>query len=159
MKKVLSLFLAFALFTTSFASSGYSILTKRATEIYLPIGQSTTISLMDLSVIKVKDYENLSGKHLNFFQRIAFRAGQRKLRNSIAADGTVTNEKLLKAMSNGDPSTGFNIGWFALGLILGLIGVLLSYLINGDEDVKRNRHKWAWIGWGVWVIILVATLL
>ncbi|MEO9144100.1 MAG: hypothetical protein ABI237_00960 [Ginsengibacter sp.] len=46
-----------------------------------------------------------------------------------------------------------------MGLLLGLIGVLLSYIINGDEDVKRNRHKWAWIGWGVWVAILVLTLL
>ena len=60
-------------------------------------------------------------------------------------------------MTSGD--SGFNGGWFVLGLLLGLIGVLLSYIINGDQDVKRNRQKWAWIGWGVWVVVFVLTLL
>jgi hypothetical protein len=144
MKKILFLLAAFALFTTSYASSGF--LTKKASEIYLPLGKNLTISLQDLSVIKISDYERLSGRHL-------------KLRHSFAADGTITNNQLLKAVSNGEPGSGFNIGWFALGLFTGLIGVLLSYIINGDEDVKRNRHKWAWIGWGVWVVIVVLTLL
>jgi predicted membrane metal-binding protein len=157
MKKILFLLAAFALFTTSYASSGF--LTKKASEIYLPLGKNLTISLQDLSVIKISDYERLSGRHLNFFDKIAFKIGQKKLRHSFAADGTITNNQLLKAVSNGEPGSGFNIGWFALGLFTGLIGVLLSYIINGDEDVKRNRHKWAWIGWGVWVVIVVLTLL
>lgn len=159
MKKILFLCVAFALFTTSFASSGYSYSSSKATEIYVPIGQNRSISLMDLSVIKVKDYERLSGKHLNFFERMTFRAGQKKLRNSFAADGTVTNKKLLKAMSNGDPSSGFNLGWLLLGFFLGLIGVLLSYILNGDEDVKRGRHKWAWIGFGLWLVFFIFVVL
>ena len=161
MKKTFILLItAFAIATTSFGSATIpSSLPKTANEIYLPIGKNMQISLKDLSEIKVKDYQKITGKHLNFFQKITFKAGQRKLRQSISADGTITNQKLLKAMSNGDPSSGFNIGWFALGLILGLIGVLLSYIINGDPDIKRNRQKWAWIGWGVWVVILILTLL
>lgn len=158
MKKFLFLFAAFALFASSFASSGYSN-SNKATDIYVPIGKNTTISLMDLSVIKIKDYEKLSGRHLNFFERLTFKAGQKKLRNSFAADGTVTNKKLLKAMSNGDPSSGVNIGWLVLGFLLGLIGVLLSYILNGDEDVKRGRHKWAWIGFAAWVVIVLLTVL
>lgn len=155
MKKALIFFVAFAIFATSFASTGFRYAPAKATNIYIPIGNNTKISLMELSTMKVKDYEKLSGRHLNFFQKITFKAGQKKLRNSFSADGTITNKKLLKAVSNDGITTGFNIGWFALGFFLGLIGVLLSYIINGDQDVKKNRQKWAWIGFGVWVVILI----
>ncbi|HEV2832353.1 MAG TPA: hypothetical protein VGW31_10280 [Hanamia sp.] len=159
MKKVIFLFVAFSLFATSFASSGFNALPKNAADVYLPMGNNTQISLMDLSVIKVKDYQKISGKHLNFFERIAFKAGQRNLRKSISEDGTITNKKLLKAIESGDHSTGFHIGGFALGFLLGIIGVLLAYVIGGDEDVKKNRAKWAWIGFGLYVVIVVAILL
>ncbi len=159
MKKIVIIISALAIFTTSFASSGFTSVPKKANEIYLPIAKNVQISLQNLSEIKVKDYEKLSGNHMNFFQRLTFKMGQRKLRSSIAADGTITNKKLVKAISNGDITSGFNGGWFVLGLLLGLIGVLLSYIINGDPDVKRNRQKWAWIGWGVWVVIFILTIL
>lgn len=159
MKKVLFLFVAFAIFSTSFASSGFSSLPKKASDIYLPVGKDMRISLMDLSLIKVKDYEKISGNHLNFFERITFKAAQNKLRKSINEDGTVTNKKLLKAIADGDHSVGFHLGGFALGFLLGLIGVLLAYVIGGDEDVKRNRAKWAWIGLGVYVVAIVIILL
>ena len=159
MKKLFLLLSAIALFTTSFAASGYSSLPKKATEIYLSVGQNNKISLMELSTMKVKDYEQLTGKHLNFFQKLTFKAGQKKLRNSFSADGTITSKKLLKALSSDGITSGFNIGWFALGFFLGLIGVLLSYVINGDEDVKRNRQKWAWIGFGVWVLIIIIAII
>ena len=159
MKKTLFLFVAIALVTSSFAASGYSYLPKKATEIYVPIGQNAQISLMELSTMKVKDYEKITGKHLNFFQKLTFKAGQKKLRNSFTADGTVTNKKLLKAVASDGITSGFNIGWFALGFFLGLIGVLLSYVINGDEDVKRNRQKWAWIGLGVAIVLYILLLI
>lgn len=159
MKKIIFLFAALAFFTTSFASSGISYSPKKATEIYLPMGKDMRISLMDLSVISVKDYQKISGKHFNFFQKIAFKSGQKKLRNSIDADGTITNKKLMKVMMDRDNPGGFNGGWLALGFFLGLIGVLLSYVINGDEDIKKNRQKWAWIGFGVYVVLVVILLL
>lgn len=160
MKKVFILLAAIAIFTTSFASSGFLVSSpKRATEIYLPINKNMQISLKDLSVIKIKDYEKLSGKHLNFIEKITFKTGQKKLRNSIATDGTITNKKLLKTMSADDHSVGFHIGGFALGFFLGLIGVLIAYIIKGDEAIDRNRRKWAWIGFGVYVVLLLAIVL
>jgi hypothetical protein len=156
MKKVLLFVTAFAIFTTSFGASGFSHLPKKATEVYLPIGNHMQISLMDFSKIGVKDYEKISGKHLSFFEKMSFKAGQKKLRKSIAEDGTVTNQKLLKMMSGEDHSVGFHLGGFALGFFLGLVGVLIAYIITGDRDVDRNRRKWAWIGFGVYVVLLVA---
>lgn len=160
MKKVCVLLAAIAIFASSFASSGFLVSSpKKATEIYLPINKNVQISLKDLSEIKIKDYEKVSGKHLNLFEKISFKAGQKKLRNSIAPDGTITNKKLLKAMSADDHSVGFHIGGFALGFFLGLIGVLIAYIIKGDEAVDRNRRKWAWIGFGVYIALLVAILI
>lgn len=159
MKKIVILLFGFALITTAFAS--YVVVPsapKKAMEIYLPLGKNMQISLKDLSQIRVKDYEKLTGNHLNFFQKMSFKAGQKKLRNSISADGTIKNQRLSKLLSAGDVTNGFNIGWFALGLFLGLIGVLLSYIIKGDAEVKKNRQKWAWIGFGVWIVILLLTL-
>ena len=57
-----------------------------------------------------------------------------------------------------DGTTGFHSGGFFLGLLVGLIGVIIAYIIKDEK--KKNRVKWAWIGWGVWVVIaliLIAT--
>ena len=157
MKKVLFLFAAFAIFATSFATSGFSNLPKKASEVYFPIGSSgKTISLMDLSTINVKDFENISGRHLKFFDRLGFKLAQKKLRHSINTDGTINNKKLNKFLDQGDHSTGFHLGGFALGFFVGLIGVLIAYLIN--DDYKRNRVKWAWIGFGIYVVLLIILL-
>lgn len=156
MKKISILIAVLGLFAKPFASSGFSSLPKNATDILIPIGNNAQISLMALSEIKVADYEKLSGRHLNFFQRLSFKIGQRKIRNSIASDGTISNKNLLKAMADGDnKSSGFDIAGLALGLFLPVIGVLIAYLIGGDEAVKRRRVKWVWIGFGIFLAVLI----
>lgn len=158
MKKILVLFTALCFLTNTFAAFEIKHPTKNAAEIFLPVGNAgQKISLMDLSKISVKDFEKLSGKHLNFFDRIAFKSGQRNLRNGISVDGTIENKKLLKFTDgDGDHSTGFHFGGFALGFFLPLIGVGIAYLIGGEEDVRRNRVKWAWIGTGISATIFSA---
>lgn len=149
MKKIITLLAVLAVSTTSFASTGFKLVPKKATELFLPIGNNIKISLMSLSEISIKEYEKVSGKHLNFFQKLSFKAAQKKLRNGIAADGIITNKKLAKAMSEVDHSVGFHMGGFALGFFFNFIGVIVAYLIKTDKDVDRNRRKWAWIGLGV----------
>ncbi len=157
MKKFYFLVIAIAIYSTSFSFSTISSLPKKASEVYLPIGTTgKQISLFDLSRIDVKEFENISGRHLKFFDRIGFKLAQKKLRNSINADGTIENKKLNKFLDQGDHSTGFHLGGFALGFLVGLIGVLIAYLIN--DDYKKNRVKWAWIGFGVYVVILVIVI-
>ena len=160
MKKLLLLLTAFCLLTTSFAAFEIKPAAKKANEIFLPVGKDMRISLMDLSVITVKDFEKLTGKHLNFIDRIGFKAGQKKLRKSISSDGTINNKRLLKFVNgDGDHSTGFHVGGFLLGFFLGLIGIVIAYVAGGDDDVKRNRAKWAWIAFGTYVVIILALFL
>jgi hypothetical protein len=160
MKKILLFFAALAVFTSSFAFSGFSSLPKKADDVYIPIGTTgLRISLKDLSTIDVKDFEKLSGRHLNFFDKLGFKLAQKKLRNSIKPDGTIDNKRLNKLLELGDHSTGFHLGGFALGFLLSIIGVLLAYVIGGEEEVKRNRVKWAWIGFGLFVVIYLVLIL
>ena len=149
--------MAIAIYSTSFSFSSISSLPKKASEVYIPIGTTgKQISLLDLSKIDIKQFENISGRHLKFFDRLGFKIAQKKLRNSINADGTIENKKLNKFLDQGDHSTGFHLGGFALGFLVGLIGVLIAYLIN--DDYKKNRVKWAWIGFGIYVVLLIVVL-
>ena len=162
MRKVTICIMLFATF--SVANSTTSVNTKpplKASEIYLPVGKSgELLSLQELSVIKIKDFEALTGKKMKLMDRIGFKASQNQLRNSIDRDGTFNKKQLQKYLNKkkADGTTGFHSGGFFLGLLVGLIGVIIAYFIKDEK--KKNRVKWAWIGWGIWVviaIILVAT--
>lgn len=156
MKKILSFFIAVSMLAVSFAATGINAPLKKATDLYLTIGKNgEQISLMDLSRISVKDYQTISGRHMKFFEKMSFKFSQKKLAKSINADGSLNNKRLAKMLAEGDMSTGFHIGGFALGFFLGLIGVLIAYVANNNDN-KRNRVKWAWIGFG---IILVLNLI
>lgn len=125
----------------------------------IPVGKKgELISLLDLSEMKVKDFELVSGKELNTVHTVGFKLAQREIRKSINADGTVNKKKLAKVLTRINAGeTGFHVGGFALGFLVGLVGVLIAYLIK--DDYKRNRVKWAWIGFGVILVINLLFLL
>ena len=124
-----------------------------ASAVLIPVGtEGKKISLLELSTISRPALEKLTGKKMNFTQRLAFKGAQQKLRQGIDDNGIVTNNKLKKVFA-GDGSQGFHLGGFALGFLLGVIGVLIAYLINDDK--KKTRVKWAWIGLIAWIAILL----
>jgi len=90
-----------------------------------------------VSKMSVKDYEVLTGKKMNFAERFAFKITKKRFEKKLA-------------MAE-DLSSGFNIGGFALGFFLGLIGVLIAYIFIKDA----NLRKWSWIGLGVVVAIAI----
>lgn len=129
----------------------------KASDIRIPVGNTgKVIDLQELSTIKVADYEKMTGKTMSWFHRVEFKLAQKKLRNSINDDGTLNNKRLEKLARDMDEGGGFHAGGFFLGFLLGLIGVLIAYLINDDK--RRNRVKWAWIGWGVFVVIYLVII-
>ena len=154
MKKLMILFLAFLFLSNSFAN--ISILTppKKASELFIPIGTTgQKISLMELSQINQTDLQTFTGRKMGIMEKIAFKAAQKELKNNINPDGTFNKRFAKKLEKRSEGTTGFHAGGFFLGFLLGPIGVLIAYLIKDDK--KRNRVKWAWIGWGAWVAIII----
>ena len=154
MRKFSVLLLSFFVAVMSYAAiSPVKPAPKKASEIMIPIGKNgELISLLDLGDIKVKDFELVSGKDFNAVQKLGFKLTQREIRKSISADGTVNKKKLTKVLTRINAGeSGFHIGGFALGFLLGLIGILIAYLIK--DDYKRNRVKWAWIGLAAVVVL------
>jgi hypothetical protein len=155
MKKIALLIISLVLLSGVFAAENFSKPTLKATEIYLPVGKTgKVISLMELSSLRVKDFEELTGNKMKFFDRLGFKAAQKQLRNNINYDGTFNSKKIERFVKRKYGSgEGFQAGGFFLGFLLGLIGILIAYLINDDQ--KRNRVKWAWIGLGAGVALLL----
>jgi hypothetical protein len=151
MKRILGLFLALSVLTTSFAAGTASVLPSKkpakinAADVLIPIGKTgQQVSLLDLSHMKVREVESLTGQKMKLADKIGFKMAQKELARSIADDGTIDSQKLNKLAAKKADGGGFHIGGFALGFFLGLIGVLIAYLIN--DDLKRSRVKWAWLG-------------
>ena len=158
MKKILFLAVSMLFISASFAISDIEIKPRvKASEIKISIGNGQQISLLDLSRMSVKDVELVSGRKMKFADRLTFRAAQHKLRQQISRDGTIDSKKFIKKLNKAENGSGFNLGGFALGFLLGLIGVLIAYLIKGDDQAARR--KWAWIGFAIWVVIWLILLL
>ena len=161
MKKIITVFLVFVCITQTFGALNIEVPPLTANEITIPIGNTgKSISLEELSTISIKNFEQLTDKKMGLADKMMFKNAQRKIRNSINNDGTLNNkkiEKIYKKSSDTVNGGGFNIGGFALGFLLGLIGILISYIINNENNA--SRHKWAWIGFGVWIaIVLIASV-
>lgn len=104
MKRIITLCVALSIFASSFAAGTSMILVPKkspspnANQIMVPVGKNgEKISLMDLSVMKVKDYEAITGKKMNLSNKLAFRIIQKKLRNNIDANGNLNTKLLMKA--------------------------------------------------------------
>ena len=171
MKKVITLLGFIAVFSATYSSNNsFSVppvdRPVKATEVYIPIGNTgQMISLMDLSQIKLKDIEKMTGKKMSRFDKMNFKIAQQQLRKNINEDGSFSKDRVekyfTKAAVNGEPAIagvgGINWGGLALGLFLSLIGVLIAYLISGGD--KGSRIKWAWIGAIISLIIWGAVLI
>lgn len=160
MKRFLAFLTACCILTSGIASVTIEPTPKNANEIFVPLGNSgNKISLQALSEISIKEFESVSGKKLKLIEKATFKLAQKDLRKSINPDGTINSKKLEKSLNKfADGEGGFHIGGFALGFLLGLIGVLIAYLIKDDK--KSNRVKWAWLGLAAWLVIfLIAVVL
>lgn len=158
MKKSLFILITFLLIGSLYANVNVVAPVLKASEVFIPIGNSgQKISLQELSEINMKDLQKLTGKKMSFFEKMGAKAGQRKLKQHIHADGTLDNGFVKKLESKRGLFGVFNLGGFALGLFLSLLGVLIAYLITTGD--KKGRIRWAWIGAIISFIIWGAILI
>ncbi len=154
MKKLFPLIISFFLIENCLAITPTFFETPpkiKASALMVPIGKTANkISLLELANISKSDLEKLTGNKMNYLQRLSFKIAQLKIKKMINKDGFVKNRRLLNALAI-DGETGFHLGGFALGFLLSLIGVLIAYLINDDK--KKNRVKYAWIGFGANLVL------
>lgn len=165
MKKTITLLALMAFFSIAYSASNPISGSKakpplKATEVYLPLGKTgQLISLMDLSLIKVKEYESLTGKKMDFFDKVNFKIGQRQLQKCINHDGTFSKKKMEKYFTKAAVGGGvFSLTGLLLGLFLSLIGVLIAYVLKGGGD-KKSMIRWAWIGAIISLIVWGAVLI
>jgi uncharacterized membrane protein YqaE (UPF0057 family) len=150
MKRILTLSLAICFLTTSFAKTSTIIISKKspqpnANAILVPVGKNgEKISLMDLSRIKTKDLETLTGKKMNLAEKIEFKIVQMRLKSSINQDGVINSKKLNKAMSKADNAK-VSKGLYIVLAIFGLAWIAMGIM----DDWKGNN----------WWVNLILTLL
>ncbi|HWJ92862.1 MAG TPA: hypothetical protein VNR87_17225 [Flavisolibacter sp.] len=135
MKKVFTSLLAVAFAITSFASGASSVPPAekpthlKASQMIIPIGKNgAVISLEDLSTIKVKDLESLTGNKMKLVEKVGFKLVQKQLRNSINTDGTVNAKKLSSLLPKAKKATEKSKQYLRLWLILLGVAIVFSIL-------------------------------
>ena len=145
--------MAFALVIFNLSSSA---VTLPSTEPVPPKSESTVaaplagMSVDDFLSLTPKKYKELTGEKLSITQKISLKLAQKKIKRALKNNEKIDSETMANAVDTSD----FNIGGFVLGLLLSVIGVLIAYLI-GDTNVI----KWAWIGFGVFLVIFLLAVL
>ncbi len=133
MKKFLGLFIALSILTSSFASGNASLLPSskpakiNAANVFIPIGKDRKVSLLDLSHMRVKDFESITGRKLSFSEKVKFTLGQKQLAKSINNDGTINNKKLA-SLNPAQRATEKSHRYLRIWLVLLVISIAFSIL-------------------------------
>lgn len=158
MKKVSAFLLALLIMFNSLAAfTPAAPPALRASSVMMPIGKmGKSISLLELSTMKVKDYQNLSGQQMKFSEKIAFKLTQKEIKKVIKNDGTVDlkkmealNKKMQMAADNKS-----NLRW---ALILAGAAIVLS-LLGAAVPFLWILASIAWIGAVVFFIIWLVNM-
>jgi hypothetical protein len=127
--------------------SAMPVLPKAESAVAAPFAN---MNVEEFLALTPKKYKELTGEKLSLTQKISLKLAQKKIRKALKNNESVDSITMANAVDTSD----FNIGGFVLGLLLSVVGVLIAYLI-GDTSVI----KWAWIGFGVFLVIFLLAVL
>ena len=152
MKKYFLFAVASLVFATSFSASSISVpaTQAQASEIFLPMGpEGQKVSLLSLSKMKVKEYQQVTGQRLNLYEKVTFKFAQKKLRKSINSDGTINAKSFEKfdMKAGGEKSQLIALILVALVGGLGIHRFYLGYTWQGIVQLLTLG------GCGIWSLI------
>lgn len=113
------------------------------------LAASKYLNASEFIKLSVAQYITLTGKRLNVFQKLAFRAAKMRMKHDLKKNPSL----LITDYVDGDGSFRVDPLWLILGVLLGPIAVLIAY-VTKQESLKITS---SWIGFGV-AVILVAVL-
>lgn len=147
MKKIkLLLLAAFGIYAFSGVNMAYGFSVIKPVE--PSIASVNYLKASEFVKLSAKDYTALTGKKLNFFQRMSFNLTKVKMKHDLKKNPDLKVTDYI----NGDGRTfQIDILWLLLGTITGPIGVLIAYAAK----VEPYKITSAWIGFGVFLIILI----
>ena len=138
MRKIFVLIVILVSSTICFASNSILLPAKSAADAVITRGSTShNISLLALSHMKVKDFEEMTGKRMNLGEKIVFKIAQKKLRNSLDDNGNVDKKKIKKLLmiqahkfDNGDSHHWLVLTLLTLALAVGLsiIGIFVPFI-------------------------------
>lgn len=143
-------FILFFLSQTYFAYATF-ITPAKSDRNKLAKSELTVSSVSKMNFRQFRKYTNLKS---GFKNRMAFLLLKKELKEQVkAGNGDMNIAPVLSDMID-DARFRFKLIGFAAGLLLGIFGVGLTYLITKD----RNVHRSAWIGFSLLVVIAVVSL-
>src|SRR5438309_11009667 len=96
MRRVITLMAFLSFCVARFASENSLVVPpKKASAILVPVGKTgKQVSLVELSHMKVREYEAMSGQKLNLASKLGFKLAQRQLKRAINPDGSFKQKRL-----------------------------------------------------------------
>ena len=134
MKQLFTLSLSLLVLLNAFGKSNVAVLPEKpakvnAKQLLVPIGKyGEKVSLMDLSVMRVKDYEAITGKKMNLSNKLAFKIIQKKLRNNIDANGNLNTKMLASATKMASAASDKTHSYLRMWLIFLAIAIVLGII-------------------------------
>lgn len=151
------------------SSFGFSLVKPKANNI-LPSENlyGKYINASEFVNLSVKEFSLLTGKKLNFIQRLSFRVAKLRMKHDLKKN---PNLKITDYIGKEEKGKSFDVGWFLIGLGSPLIGVVIGAVILSlipffilaiaplvvAYATKQNKiaKKSVWIGFGSAIILLI----
>ena len=113
-----------------------------------------SLTVQEFLHLSSKDFSALTGKKLTTKEKIVFSILKKEIKSEVVANKLDKNATINFKNKMVEGERNFDFGAFSVGLLLGLIGVGLVYIFSNSKVSRKS----AWIGWGVWVALLLIIL-
>lgn len=150
MKKIkLFLLIAFSMYALADTNTAYGFsISKPVANDASPSATWKYINVSDFVKLSAKEFSDLTGKKMNFFERLSFKVTKMRMKHDLKKNPDL---KITDYMKPNTTTFQIDILWLLLGVLLGPIGVLIAY-VTKQEQYKLTS---SWIGFGIFVLVLL----